>query len=235
MSNRNRGEKSKDDEIFGPKWRPVFKEAVDDFCFLLTRGYAIKSVSQLVGNRYRLNSRQRHALRRMISSDQAVAARGAKCCAVEVLRGVVVEIDGFNLLILPQNVLSGAYVFKCRDGTYRDISSVHGSYKSVIKTEAAIHLVGDALGSLHPASVKWCFDRPVSNSRQLKSLLLQLSETKGWNWEVELVFSPDKQLVASSAIVITSDAWILDETNQWFNLGAYLIEKRELAANIIDV
>lgn len=235
MSNRNRGKKSKDDEIFGPKWRPFFKQAVDDCCFLLTRGYAIKSVSQLVGNRYRLNSRQRHALRRMISSDQAVAARNEKGCTVEALRWARVEVDGFNLLILLENILSGAYIFKCRDGTYRDISSVHGSYKSVVKTEEAIHLVGDMLAVLQPASVKWYFDRPVSNSGQLKSLFLQISEAKGWNWEVELVFSPDKMLAGSSAIVITSDAWILDETSRWFNFGAYLIEKRGLAADVIDV
>ncbi|HKK75128.1 MAG TPA: DUF434 domain-containing protein [Saprospiraceae bacterium] len=235
MSKRNRGKKSRDDEIFGPKWQAVFKDAVDDCCFLLTRGYAMNSVHQLVGNRYRLNSRQRHALRRMSSSDQAIRLRQSKSCRPRELDGAPVEIDGFNLLILLENVLSGAYVFKCRDSTYRDISSVHGSYKRVEKTEAAIILVGEALADLQPASVKWYFDRPVSNSGRLKTWLLKISGEQAWEWQVETVFNPDKQLADSEAIVITSDAVILDEARRWFNFGAYLIERGYPDANIIDV
>ncbi len=59
MTIRNRGKESDDDKLFGLKWLPVFKEAVDDLCFLLTRGYAENSALALIGNHYRLKKRQR--------------------------------------------------------------------------------------------------------------------------------------------------------------------------------
>lgn len=195
----------------------------------------MNTAHQLVGNRYRLNSRQRHALRRMSASDECIKLRQAKTCSTDDLLQGDIEIDGFNLLILLENALSGAYLFKCRDGTYRDISSVHGSYKRVAKTEAAIMLVGEALSRLQPKTVRWYFDRPVSNSGRLKDWLLQISQEQGWDWEVNLVFSPDKKLVHSGAIVISSDALVLDKTSQWFNFAAHLIEKKQLAAHIIEV
>ena len=40
-----------------PKWITIFKEAVDDLCFLLTRGYGENSALSIVGNRYKLNKK----------------------------------------------------------------------------------------------------------------------------------------------------------------------------------
>ena len=37
---RNRGKQSNDDNSFSSKWHPIFKKAVDDLCYLLSRGYA---------------------------------------------------------------------------------------------------------------------------------------------------------------------------------------------------
>ena len=127
MPNRNRGKKSSDDKIFAPRWWPVFKEAVDDYCYLLSRGYTDHSITQIVGNRYRLNARQRIAIQRISASDQQVAARKASQQAFTTLKDQPIFIDGFNLLILLESALSGGFIFQGRDGTYRDLSSVHGS------------------------------------------------------------------------------------------------------------
>lgn len=224
MTKRNRGKQPNDDKFFAAKWHPIFTEAVDDVCHLLSRGYAINSVLQIVGNRYKLNKRQRDAILRISSSDREVAGRKASHCDLEDLVGSTVEIDGFNLLILLESALSGGYVFQSRDGTYRDISSVHGSYKRVQKTESAISLVGNTLRSLGVDAVKWYFDQPVSNSGKLKTRLMEISHEQEFGWEVELVFDPDKVLAKSEHIIISADGWILDEADRWFNLGAYLVK-----------
>lgn len=112
-------------------------------------------------------------------------------CNAAELNDQIIEIDGFNILILLESALSGGYVFKGRDGLYRDISSVHGSYKRVVKTEEAILMIGECLQSLKVQRVKWYLDQPVSNSGRLKSKLLELSGAQAFNWEVELVFDPD--------------------------------------------
>ena len=236
MTKRNRGKQSSDDIWFGQKWLASFKEAADDVGFLLSRGYAHNSVLQIVGNRYKLNKRQRSALFRIGASDQEIAGRNKSSCSAKDLKNKTVEIDGFNILILLESTLSGGFVFKARDGLYRDISSVHGSYKRVMKTEEAILLIGKTLKSLSIQSAKWYLDQPVSNSGRLKTRLMEISRENDYNWEVDLVFNPDKVLAESEYIAISSDGWILDRKDKWFNLGAYILEG-ELAeiTNVIEV
>lgn len=234
MTQRNRGKQSSDDQCFAPKWHPVFREAVDDLCFLLTRGYSENSALQLVGNRYKLNKRQRQALLRISCNKKDFAARQSTELTAKELKNKVIEIDGFNLLILLEGALSGAYIFKARDGLYRDISSVHGSYKRVVKTEEAIILVGETLSNLKVHSVKWYLDQPVSNSGRLKTRFLELSAQQDFNWEVELVFDPDKVLAKSKNVVVSSDGWILNQAAAWFNLGALLIEEQIKEANLLE-
>ena len=233
MPPRNRGKHPNDDKLFNQKWRPILKEAVIDLSYLLTKGYGINSALQLVGNRYRLNTRQQKALMRLSANRTKLAQRQAKALSPTLLQGRTVQIDGFNLLILLESALSGAYIFKCLDQTYRDISSVHGSYKRVTKSEEAIIMVGQTLADLAVTKVQWLLDAPVSNSGRLKTKLLEIATIHNFPWEVQLVNNPDADLVISQEIVITSDAWILDGCQTWFNLGAYLIDKKLLAANLI--
>lgn len=235
LTTRNRGKQSNDDKWFAPKWHPIFTEAVNDFCYFLSRGYAEHSVVQIVGNRYRLNKRQRNAVSRISSSDQEIDARHQSICKVRDIKDKIIDIDGFNILILLESALSGAYVFKGRDGTYRDISSVHGSYKRVIKTENAILLVGNTLKEMKVKSVKWYLDKPVSNSGRLKTRLLEISRDNQFNWDVELVFDPDKVLANSENIVVSSDGWVLDRVGRWINLGAFIMENYLKESNIIVV
>lgn len=232
---RNRGKESNDDRIFGKKWLPILKEAVTDMSHLLTRGYSERSSLQLVGNRYKLNSRQRKAVFRMSSSEMDVFVRQNKCCLKEDLRNTEVDIDGFNVLILLECALSGAFVFKCKDGTFRDISSVHGSYKRVIKTEEAIILAGRVLNELGTNCVNWFLDAPVSNSGRLKKRIENIGKENGYKWTVRLENSPDYLLADSGNIVISSDGWILNRCKSWFNLSALIIEEIVTSANIIEV
>lgn len=234
MTTRNRGKQSSDDKLFAPKWHPIFTEAINDLSYLLTRGYAENSALQIVGNHYKLNKRQRNAVMRMSCSAQSITNRHQSESSVVDLKGQIVELDGFNILILLESILSGAFILKGRDGLYRDISSVHGSYKRVLKTEQAILLIGNALKELQIQSAKWYFDQPVSNSGRLKTRLLEISEAHQFNWQVELAFNPDKILAESQHIIISSDGWILDNAQRWFNLGAYIIKKYIEAINLIE-
>lgn len=231
---RNRGKHPSDEQLFNSKWQPALRAAVDDLSWLLSRAYGSGSALELVGNRYRLNKRQRKALLRMSASDQQVQNRRKKALFGTEVQGQSMLIDGFNVLILLENVLSGAFVFKCRDGLYRDISSVHGSYKRVIKTEEAILCIGKTLRALQVGSITWLLDSPVSNSGRLKTFLLEIGAREGFDWQVELVYSPDKLLSATQEVVVTSDGWVLDEAERWYNLGARIIENHFPDANIFS-
>ncbi|MBQ4819981.1 DUF434 domain-containing protein [Aquimarina sp. MMG016] len=223
MHVRNRGKEGSDDRLFGDTAMVAkLKEAAKDMCYLLSRGFAEKSSVQLVGNRYKLNSRQQKALMGMSSGEKSILFRKNHSISHLNLKNQTIAIDGFNLLILLESALSGAYIFRGLDGYYRDISSVHGSYKRVQKTEEVIVMVGKYLNELEVSSVHWYFDSPVSNSGRLKTLLRELAEEHKFPWEIDLVHNPDKILAESSQIIVSSDAWVLDRAERNFNLPDYL-------------
>lgn len=229
---RNRGKNSNDDVLFGSKKLQLkFKEAIKDMFYLLSRGYGEKSSLQLVGNKYRLNVRQQQAIQGMSASQQQMEIRQANEIFLQQLHSETLIIDGFNLLIILESALSGAYLFKGLDGAYRDLSGVHGTYKRVQQTENAIYLVGETLKN---HKVIWVFDQPVSNSGRLKTMLREIAEQKGYHWDIILDHNPDKMLAQSEYIVVSSDAWILDRAARWLNLASFLINHHIENTNIIE-
>lgn len=226
MALRNRGKVGSDDRLFGNKRvQYLIKDAVTDMNYLLTRGFAEKSSLQLVGNRYRLNVRQQKAVQGMSASSLDLLRRKEHELSKDSICNNNIIIDGFNLLILLESWLSGAYIFKGLDGCYRDLSSVHGSYKRVQKTEEAFHIITTALAKLNVAKVTWVLDQPVSNSGRLKTYIREFAEERLLNWNILLEYNPDEYLASSRDIVVSSDAWILNEADRWFNLGALIIEE----------
>ncbi|WP_281988904.1 DUF434 domain-containing protein [Aquimarina aggregata] len=225
MTTRNRGKEASDDRLFGDLIiQEKLKESLKDIYYLLSRGFAEKSTVQLVGNRYKLNARQQKAIHGMSAGTQQIIWRTDHSLSPEQLKDKTLIIDGFNILILLESALSGAYVFKGLDGYYRDLSGVHGTYKRVKKTEEAVLLIGQTLNRLQVASVHWYFDAPVSNSGKLKTILRELAEQNNFSWKIYLDNNPDKVLATSDHVVVSSDAWILDRAQKNFNLGKYLIE-----------
>jgi hypothetical protein len=223
---RHRGQQPNDAKVFSEKWVPTLQEAVRDYSLLLSRGYPETATLQLVGNRYRLNERQMKAVFRASCSNQALLLRQRTALEFGDLFQETIAIDGYNLLITLESVLSNGIILFCRDGCFRDMASIHSTYKRVEETIPAIELIGETLNELGVFQANWYLDSPVSNSGRLKMLLLEIATQKGWNWNAELVFNPDKTLLETNQIIISSDSWILDRAKLWFNMLAYIIEKK---------
>ena len=216
---RHRGQHSNDPLIFSEKWLPILNKAVHDLSWLLSRDYSEKSAIELVGNRYRLNVRQRKALLRAVCSDEARDLRQKKCLQAAAIAQRSLVIDGYNLLITIESGLAGGIVIACRDGCYRDIASVHGTYRKVEETLPALTMIGVQLQQLEVTEVLWLLDRPVSNSGRLKGIMGDLAGQYGFEWEIELVNSPDKEIVKQTDhIAVSSDGWVIDHSKAWFNL-----------------
>lgn len=148
------------------------------------------------------------------------------------MQGESVAIDGYNLLITLESALSGGVVLMGRDGCYRDLASIHKTYKRVEETLPALTLIGEALIEIGIKDATWYFDTPVSNSGRLKVMLQELASEKGWNWKAVLAYNPDKELISLSKVVITSDSWILEECERWFNLLDFLIHHKVADVNL---
>ena len=112
----------------------------------MSHDYTIKGALKLVGDRHSLTERQRLAVSRAACADQSKDRRAATRVRAQEIAGEDLIIDGFNLIITVEAALSGGVLMDCRDGCIRDLSSVHGSYRSVNETDQAIQLIGTALG-----------------------------------------------------------------------------------------
>lgn len=201
-------------------------QAVDDHAWLLSRGYSVKATLALVGNRYRLSARQRQAVYRASCSDQSRDFRQEKEWRSTPLGSDPLIIDGYNLLITIEAALSGGIILLCRDGCIRDIASIHGTYRRVEETRPALHHIGRVLIQLGQPQAHWLLDRPVSNSGRLRELMLSVAQEHGFDWQVELVNSPDKTIVnAADYVAISSDGWVLDHVSRWFNLARVIIDQ----------
>jgi hypothetical protein len=232
---RHRGAHPKDQLLFAAATLPALRRCVADLSWLLSRGYAAAASLKLVGDHFALKERQRLALARASCSDQQRESRERTRLPLESINGQDLLIDGFNIIVTTEAALSGGVLLRCRDDCVRDMSSVHGSYRSVAETDEAIRLIGEILLGAEPASALWLLDQPVSNSGRLAQRIREVAAEHNWPWNVEVVMNPDKILQSSDQIVVTSDSNILDSVKGWINLGEMLVTQRLPEAWIVDL
>ena len=232
---KHRGPHPADLRLFGPRRQPDLRQAVEHLSWLLTRGYALESSLKLVGDRFRLTERQRKGVARSACSDQALDSRRKRLVSFDHLRGQPVEIDGFNLLTTIEAALAGGVVLRGRDGCFRDMASMHGSYRKVEETRPALHLVGRTLCEAGVAEAVWYLDRPVSNSGRLSQIIEEIAHENGWNWTARLAADPDRLLVRSRAIVVSADSQILDRCARWTNLAAEIVVRHIPKARLVEM
>jgi hypothetical protein len=203
-------------------------------CWLLSRGYAPDSSLKLVGDRYGLQARQRTAVQRCACSDVDRRRRAAHEVRPADLAGEELWIDGYNALTTVEAAMSGGIILAGRDSCYRDMASMHGSYRKVDETRPALEHLGMVAAELRLSACRWYLDRPVSNSGRLKGIMAEVAAVHGWVWDIELVPNPDAVLKATPHVVATADSVILDHCQRWFNLAREAVMRRVGGAYVLD-
>jgi hypothetical protein len=231
----HRGRHPDDTKLFDAEAIGDLRSALADYSLLLTKDYAAQSALKLVGDRFALTQRQRLAVMRSACSDIQLTSRNQHRVPIENLSGWKIAVDGYNILITIEAAMSGAFIFKGRDGCMRDLASIHGTYRKVQETIPALQLIGGFLATLGVRESLWLLDSPVSNSGRLKTLISELAGKNNWNWEIRLSLNPDAELIKADSIVVTSDSIILDNCISWTNLAAEIITQKIPAANIINL
>jgi hypothetical protein len=224
---KHRGPGPQDREWFSPEVCPGLIQATSDLSWLLSRGYAEPSSLKLVGDRYRLVERQRVAVMRSACSDESLARRHAN--RLSDFHARALRIDGFNLILTLESALGGGIVLGGRDGCYRDLASVHGTYRRVEETQPALELAARWLTNWGVGPCTWYLDAPVSNSGRLAAMI------RAMGWEAEVVPDPDKLLAEPGDPIASADAGILDRGGHWVNLARLLVEAGVPGAFVVDL
>ncbi len=219
METVKRGYEPKDTVEFGPNATEKLNAAGQELAFLINRGYDIKSASTFVGNHHLLSERQRLALARILSTDNALQARKQK----ELLQAPdSLALDGFNTIITLEVALSGSLLLAGLDGAIRDLAGLRGTYRIVDKTVQAVELLLNRFETLGVKEALFYLDRQVSNSGRLRTLLLDKGTKYNVTVRAELHPRVDG-LLARMEHVVTADAIILDQCGSWYNLNRALI------------
>lgn len=220
--NIKRGFVPTDIKDFSPKSIETLKRASSDVLAIIDRNYPIKSVSTFVGNHYQLSERQRVAISRAISPTKDVKTRLMKLktfCDNEI-----VYIDGLNVIITLETMLSKTTLIKCMDGTLRDLCGLRGTYRLIDKTDTSIKLIGNELTQLNVKKAMFYLDSPVSNTGRLSQRIHELLKDYPFEVETELVPNADV-ILETKENVITSDAIILNKCISWINLISNILKK----------
>jgi hypothetical protein len=233
----HRGAHPEDAEGFAPPWHAALRAAVADLSWLLSRAYATLSAVKIVGDRYGLSARQRTAVTRCACADDALAGRLRREVPLADLRGRELLVDGYNVLTTIEVALGGGWVLAARDTTFRDMASIHGSYRKVEETRPAIELLGQTLTAAGAAHAVLYLDQPVSNSGRLKAIINEIVAARGWAWDVQIVANPDALLIAApdDAIVASADSVVMDGCARWVNLAREVVTRHVADANVVDL
>lgn len=231
----HRGPHPEDADLFAPAVWPTLRQAVGDLSWLLSRGYAEPSSLKLVGDRFDLTQRQRTAVMRCACSDESLTARRGREVDEAQVRGGRLVLDGYNVLTTIEAAMADGIVIAGRDGCYRDMASMHGTWRKVEETIPAVTLIGEVLEELGASSCVWYLDSPVSNSGRLRGMIETVARERGWSWQVELVTDPDAVLIKTDEIVATADSMVLDRCRRWFNLARIVTDVKLPATQVIDL
>jgi hypothetical protein len=229
----HRGPHGEDHELFAASRVPTLATAVAELSWLLSRGYAPDSSLKLVGDRHALRDRARTAVGRCACSDQDLADRRARM--VESVAGRDLWIDGFNVLTTVEAAFAHGVVIVGRDGCFRDMASMHGSWRRVEETDAAIAALVTTVDRLAPRAVRVLLDAPVSNSGRLAERWRTAAPQA---WSVELVRDPDPVLRTApwdEAVVASADAGVLGACGPWIGLAAAVVHTAIERPWIVDL
>lgn len=229
-----RGFEESDQRFFSQKEIIKLKKAKEEVEYLIDRDYKIDPVVTFVSNRYQFSNRQRDCIKRVVCSCKSKELRKKKRLPVEKINQETIYIDGFNLIITIEVALSKGTLIMGSDGYIRDLAGLRGTYRIIDKTTKAIELIGRCLDDNNCKKAIFYLDSPVSNSRNLKYEILEIS--KHWNTEVEVNLVNNADVILEKLDkVVTSDAVIIDKCMSNFNLSREVIEKYIYENNIIDL
>ena len=224
-----RGFVPEDVKNFSPQALEIMRTASRHVCYLANEGYDLKQATTFVGNHYLLSERQRLAIMRSVATQVQIENRQKKQVPMTALSGREVWIDGFNMVITLEVLLSDSILFSCMDGTIRDLAALRGTYRLISETEAAIRMMFDFLQEAKVSRVNILLDQPVSNSGRLKTCMAEIGEEYPFALDIQILREVDRDLY-DKELVITSDSIILDHCISWVNLTRGCLDRLHVEA-----
>ncbi|USH00515.1 DUF434 domain-containing protein [Thermococcus argininiproducens] len=199
--------------------------AYEDLKYLLNRGYRKKYALEFVANHYLLTSKERYFLMRCVFSDKEIEERKRKLLKKDELRGKVIGIDGFNVLITLESLLGGEAIL-CEDGFLRDLKH-QGGYRLHEDTSKILELLVGFLSNMGVKEAWFLYDSPVSRSGEIAKLTEEIMVRFKVPGKVSLSKSPDHDLKRFE-VVASSDIAVIQKVPLAVDIPKMIAEDRGL-------
>jgi len=141
-------------------------------------------------------------------------------------------VDGYNVLITLESILTGKQVVKCDDGYIRDLRAIFGKYKPSRATDRALAELLNLLKKARLGEVVVLFDKQVSRSGELAGATRRGLEKFGLKGNSRAVGGVDFKLRAFD-VVASSDRAIIRRAKAVWDIPAELLKRKK--ANILDL
>lgn len=146
---------------------------------LLRWGYPKFATIRFVADHAGLNTQERQILVRVILPPDKTHSRAKKSLDCTQLRGRVLLIDGYNVLLCIDSLLKGELMWLCDDGFIRDTRFYFGKRKQISEIEEALETLLSFLAGAAPKAVSFLLDSQISKSGELAGLIRKRLNEKG--------------------------------------------------------
>ena len=197
--------------------------------YLLNRGYPRESAVRFVSDHHRLPEEQRFAITRVAVPTELAEERRAKMLPLEALKGRVVFVDGYNVLIAVESLLGGMPVYKGDDGYLRDTQGIFRSYKASEITAPALSEILDLLAAATPFEVEVLLDQQISMSGRLAGRIREMMSERGIPGIARTVRDVDRQLKSAKGIIATGDGNVIDAVSYVVDIPGRIASRRGIS------
>lgn len=183
----------------------------EEMRFLLDRGYRRAHALRVVGEHHQLPARERNVLERVVFPADEADRRRRRLIEPAAARDQTIIVDGYNVLVGVDCLLTGAPLFLADDGLVRDIATRRG-LRSMTRTRGALSRLVQTLARLEPAAVDLVLDQQVSRSGELANVCRDALGSVGLAGDARTETRADRAIIvaAREAIAASSDRVIVD-------------------------
>ena len=199
--------------------------AIEEFRYLLERGYPRDRTLELVGNRHDLNRDQRHLMRRALFAPPAARARRAKLIPFADLAGRTLALDAYNVLITLESGLAGRCLIMADDGVVRDMALLSSSYRPGENTGRAMNLMARTLKLANVKNTVGLFLSSMSKSGELAASFREVLKRAGVDGECRTERAVEPALPLLGDVVATANSAIMERADRVFDLAGYIIAR----------
>ncbi len=210
------------------------KNAAYDFYFLLSRKYPRNASLELVGNRYNLEKGEREILNRAIYGQDVALKRRGKQFKTALWSDKVITIDGHNVHITLESIISGRTVVLANDGPIRDTAGLSGAFKHTELTLYVVEVVKKFFEKYTPAGLVILFDAPVSKSGELARLYRTALTGLSVPLKCAAVPVPEKLFDYNSTLIASSDSAVMDLSRNWLDIPRFIVDDMNFRMEFFD-